>query len=154
MGLNKCKLRAKDTAHWPGLNEQLEKLVLCLKYSFLKHKPKSSQFLGHEIPVHPWTKLTTHIFHFKSSSYFLIADCTSIFSVIHKLSLMTDLYVANQCKQIFSDYGWFETLISDNSPCYTSQAFTVLCSLTVAIILPALCITCSQMVLLRSLLKL
>ena len=28
LGLNKCKLRAKDTAYWTGLNEQLGKLVL------------------------------------------------------------------------------------------------------------------------------
>ena len=24
LGLNKCKLRAKDTVYWPGLNDQLE----------------------------------------------------------------------------------------------------------------------------------
>ena len=30
----------------------------------------------------------------------------------------------NQCKQILSKYGWPETLISDNGPCYTLQAFT------------------------------
>ena len=28
LGLGKCKLRAKDTVYWPGLNDQLEKLVL------------------------------------------------------------------------------------------------------------------------------
>ena len=37
LGLTKCKLRAKETVYWPGLNDQLEKLVLncqlCLKYS-------------------------------------------------------------------------------------------------------------------------
>ena len=37
LGLNKCKLHAKETVYWPGLNEQLEKLILkcelCLKYS-------------------------------------------------------------------------------------------------------------------------
>ena len=27
LGLDKCKLRAKDTVYWPGMNEQLEKLV-------------------------------------------------------------------------------------------------------------------------------
>ena len=25
---------------------------------------------------------------------------------------------------IFSEYGWLETLISDNVPCYMSEAFT------------------------------
>ena len=37
LGLGKCKLWIKDTVYWPGINEQLEKLVqnceLCLKYS-------------------------------------------------------------------------------------------------------------------------
>ena len=28
LGLNKCKVRANDTVYWPGLNEQLENLVL------------------------------------------------------------------------------------------------------------------------------
>ena len=42
LGLNKCKLRAKETVYWPGLNDQLEDLVLncelCLKYSTAKCK--------------------------------------------------------------------------------------------------------------------
>ena len=54
----------------------------------------------------------------------MIVDYTVRFPVVHKLSLMTGLHVANQCKQVFSEYGWSETLISDNGPCYTSQAFT------------------------------
>ena len=37
LGLNKCKLRAKDRVYWPGLNDQFERLILncelCLKYS-------------------------------------------------------------------------------------------------------------------------
>ena len=28
LGLTKCKLRAKETVYWPGLNDQLKKLVL------------------------------------------------------------------------------------------------------------------------------
>ena len=36
LGLNKCKMRAKETVYWPGINEQLEPLILncqlCLKY--------------------------------------------------------------------------------------------------------------------------
>ena len=90
LGLNKCNLTAKDTVYWPGLNEQLEKLILnfdlCLKYSFSKQKQKSSQSWGHELPVHPWTKLATDIFHSESSSYLLIVDYTSRFPLVHKLS--------------------------------------------------------------------
>ena len=128
LGLNKCKLRVEDTVYWPDLNEQLEKLVLncklCLKYSFSKNNQKPSQSLGQEIPVHPWTKLATDIFHFESSSHLLIVYYTSRFPVVHKLSSIRGSHAATHCKQIFPDYGWPETLTSDNGPCYTLQAFT------------------------------
>ena len=50
LGLGKCKLRAKDTVYWPGLNDHLEKLILncelCLKYSHAKCKSKPNTTLG------------------------------------------------------------------------------------------------------------
>ena len=78
LGLNKCKLHAKYTVYWPGLNEQLERLILycelCLKYSKSKCKQQPSMSLGQEIPLHTWKKLVTHIFHFERASYLLIVD--------------------------------------------------------------------------------
>ena len=130
LGLNKCKLRAKDAVYLPGLNDQLEILILncerCLKYSHSKCKQEPSMFLGQEVPLHPWSKLATDIFHFEGASYLLIVDYTSRFPVVCKLSSMTGQHVASQCKFIFSEYGWPETLISNNGPCYTSEAFTSL----------------------------
>ena len=79
--------------------------------------------LGQEIPLHPWTKPATDLFHFEGASYILIVDYTSRFLVVAKLSSMTGQHVANHCKQVFSEYGWPETLISDNEPCYTVDAF-------------------------------
>ena len=42
LGLTKCKLHDKQAVYWPGLNEQLEQLILncqlCLKYSRSKKK--------------------------------------------------------------------------------------------------------------------
>ena len=128
VGLNKCKLCAKETVYWPGLNDQLEKLILncelCLKYSQSKCKQKPIMSLGQEIPLHPWTMLARDLFHFEGASYLLIVDYTSRFLVVCKLSPMTGKHVANHCKQIFSEYGWPETLISDNGPCYTADAFS------------------------------
>ena len=66
LGLSKCKLCKKDKVYWPGLNDQLEKLILkcefCLKYSQAKHKQQPTLSLGQEIPLHAWTKLATDIF--------------------------------------------------------------------------------------------
>ena len=40
------------------------------------------------------------------------------------LTTVTGVHVANQCKLVFSEHGWPDTLISDNGPCYASKAFT------------------------------
>ena len=37
---------------------------------------------------------------------------------------LTGQHIANHIKLIFSEYGWPETLVSDNGPCYTLQIFT------------------------------
>ena len=128
LGLGKCKLRVKDTVYWPGLNDKLEKLILncelCLKYSHAKCKSKPTTSLGQEIPVYPWSMLATDIFHFEGAAYLFIVDYTSRFTIVCKLTSMTGIHVANQCKSVCSEYGWPDTLISDNGPCYTSQAFT------------------------------
>ena len=130
LGLNKCKLHAKDTVYWPILNDQMEKhvlnCVLCLKYSHSKCKQEPSLSLGQEVPLYPWTKLATDIFHFEGASYLLVVDYTSRFLVVCKHTSMTDQHIAIQCKLIFSKYGWPETLISDNGTCYTADMFTKL----------------------------
>ena len=130
LGLNKCKLRAKETVYWPGLNDQLEDLVLncelCLKYSTAKCKLEPSLSLGQEVPLYPWTKLATDVFHFEGVSYLLIVDYASRYPVVHKLTSMTGQHVASHFKLICSEYGWLETLVSDNGPCHTSESFTTL----------------------------
>ena len=74
LGLNKCKCRAKETVYWPGMNTELENLVLncefCLKYSTAKHKLEPNLALGQEVPLYPWTKLATDIFHFEGGIIF------------------------------------------------------------------------------------
>ena len=102
LGLNKYKLHAKDIAYWPGLNEQLERMILscelCLKCSQSKCKQQPSMSLEQEIPLHPWSKLVADIFHFEGASYLLIVDYTHRFPVVCKLSSMTGQHVASQCK--------------------------------------------------------
>ena len=81
LGLTKCKLHAKQAVYWPGLNDQLEQLILhcqlCLKYSRSKKKSDAHSTLGQEIPIFPWMKLATDLFHFEGHSYLLIVDYTS-----------------------------------------------------------------------------
>ena len=127
LGLTKCKLHAKQAVYWPGINDQLEQLILncqlCLKYSRSKRKPDECSTLGQEVPIVPWTKLATDLFQFEGQSYLLIVDYTSQFPIVRRLTSMTAQHIADHCKQIFAEYGWPDTLISDNRPCYASETF-------------------------------
>ena len=127
LGPTKCKLHAKQAVYWPGLNNQLERLILncqlCLKYSRSKRKSDECSTLGQEVPILPWTKLATDLFHFDGQSYLFIVDYTSQFPVMRKLTSMMAHHIDNHFKQIFAEYGWPDTLISDNGPCYASKAF-------------------------------
>ena len=66
------------------------------------------------------------IFHFKNDFYLLIVNYTSTFPIVHKLTSTRAQQVASQMKLIFSEYGWPETLVSDNGPCYSAETFTKL----------------------------
>ena len=128
LGLNKCQMRAKETIYWPGLNGQLENLILncqlCLKYSKSKNKSTPHTALGHEVPAVPWSKVATDIFHYESQPYLLIVDYTSRFPIVRRLKSMSAQSVKEHFKSIFSEYGWPDTLVSDNGPCYTAEMFT------------------------------
>ena len=79
--------------------------------------------LGQEIPIHPWTKIAMDIFYFDGASYLLIVNYTCRFPVVRKLTSTTAEHVAGQIKLVFSEYGWPETIISDNGPFYSAEAF-------------------------------
>ena len=99
LGLNKCKMRAKETVYWLGINEQLEQLILncqlCLKYSRSKDKTTSHMALGHEVPPIPWSKVAMDIFHYESHSYLLIVDYTSRFPIVREVKLMSAQHIAD-----------------------------------------------------------
>ena len=113
--------------YWPGLNDQLEQLVLncplCLKYSTSKKKHDTHSALGREVPIFPWTKVATDIFHFEGNSYLLLVDYTSCFPIMRKPKSMTAQHIADHIKQLFAKYGWPDALVSDNGPCYASEIF-------------------------------
>ena len=127
--LEKCLNRANQSMYWPGLYDELKDFltncITCLKFS--AQKPISNnQHAGNEIPVPPWSKLASDIYYFEGDSYLLIVDYTSHFTIIRKLSSMTGKAIAHHMQSLFSKYGWPNTLVTDNGPCYTSKEFQIL----------------------------
>ena len=94
-------------SHWPG--------------TYSCDMPQSKQ-LGHEVPLLPWIRLVIDIFHFENSSFLLVVVYYSRFPIV-KLHRMTAKHVTSHLKTMSSEYGWSDSLVSDNGPCYVAIQF-------------------------------
>ena len=50
-------------------------------------------------------------------------DFTSRFPIVHKLKSMKAKHVGSHFSEVFGEYGWPDTLLTDNGPCYASHDF-------------------------------
>ena len=73
----------------------------------------------------PWNKLGCDLFHFNNNTYLLLADYSSKFPILRKLTSTSSTAVINHLKMIFSEHGPPETLMSDNGPQFSSQEFKI-----------------------------
>lgn len=124
-GMEKCKLRAKETVFWLNINSDIEKLVqncqTCQK--FQRSQPKE-QLMPHEIPSRPWQVLGTDLFYFHGTNYLIIADYYSKFPFIRKMpENCSSQTVINATKEIIAEHGIPEKIISDNGPHYSSEKY-------------------------------
>ena len=53
-----------------------------------------------------------------------MVDYTSRFPIVRELKSMSAQHVTEHFRLIFSEYGWPDTLVSDNGPCYVAETFT------------------------------
>ena len=124
LGMEKCKLRAKDAVFWHGINKQIEDLVstcsTCQKYRPSQSKEK---FIPHEVPPHAWHTIATDLFTWEQASYLLVADPYSRFPLIRRLHSTTSPAVIAHMKAIFEEYGIPSSVHSDNGPQYSSGDF-------------------------------
>ena len=77
-----------------------------------------------EIPIVTWKMVTSDLFVFNDKTFILVVDLFSRFPVIRKLAGESTHVVLEAIKDIFSDFGIPEAIITDNGPCYKSQKFS------------------------------
>ena len=115
--------RAKQAVWWPGISKQLEKLVRecpkCIKFRVQRAEP----LIPSTLPSLPWQKVGTDLFEWERNTYLLIVDYYSRWIEIAKLTGLTANSVINHTKSIFARYGIPETVISDNGPQFSSDAY-------------------------------
>ena len=122
-GITKCRLRAKQSMWWPGLNKQLERLVndcsICCKERVQHAEP----LMPTRFPDLPWQKVASDLFVWKGVYYLLVIDYFSRYVEIAKLNGESSTIVIKHLKSIFARHGIPQEMITDNGPQYSSREF-------------------------------
>ena len=119
-GVEKCKLRAKISVFWDGINKDIEEVIqrcdVCQTHQ--RSTPKET-LMPHELPTRPWQVLGTDLFHFNNAEYLIVVDYYSKFPLIRKMPTpCTSHAVVTATAEIFSEHGALQKVMSDNGPQY------------------------------------
>ena len=121
-GIDRTKLRARDSIYWPSINKDIECLVktcdLCQEHSCRNNKDPT---IPRDIPIQAWSTVQTDLFMLDGQSFLLVEDVTSQFPVVRILRNETTSCVLNALKGIYCDFGLPKTIISGNGPCFKEK---------------------------------
>ncbi|MES9993111.1 MAG: RNase H-like domain-containing protein, partial [Candidatus Thiodiazotropha sp.] len=122
-GITKCKLRAKESVWWLGINSDIEKLVKSCDVCAKLQNDHSEPMISTEYDDRPWKHLGSDLFFWRGHNYLLVICYYSRFIELAKLSTSTSEEVIKHMKSIFSRHGVCDILTTDNGPCYASKEF-------------------------------
>ncbi|CAB4035611.1 Hypothetical predicted protein [Paramuricea clavata] len=80
MGTEKCKKRAQDVLYWPGMNSQIEEMVLKCPTG-LEYRPSNQKepMIVQPTPTIPWDTVATDLFYWNNSNYLLVGLFFTLF---------------------------------------------------------------------------
>ena len=124
MGAVKSKSRAREVIYWPGMSGDIDNLTAscstCMKFS---QKNQHDPLQPHEIPLRPWMKLGTDLFHYRGNNYLIMIDYYSNFPEMVTLRDISADSVVNGTKSILARHGVPDVITSDGGGCYTSAKY-------------------------------
>uniref|UniRef100_A0AAR2KRY5 Gypsy retrotransposon integrase-like protein 1 n=1 Tax=Pygocentrus nattereri TaxID=42514 RepID=A0AAR2KRY5_PYGNA len=123
LGTEKCKRRTRTAIYWPGMNADIDHMVLncptCLKHH--DKQPKEPMILA-DLPAQPWQRVGTDLFHLDGKNYLLVIDLSN-YPEIALLPTMTAACVIKHLRSIFARHGIPQIVCSDNGPCFHCKEF-------------------------------
>ena len=89
-GIEKCKVRARQSLYWLGMSVEIEELVArcshCITY---RNKRQKERFIAQEIPNAPWIKVASDIFHLFGHHFVIVVDYFSKYVETERIADMT-----------------------------------------------------------------
>ena len=128
-GETKSLLLAKESVFWPGMANDIKKMVQCCPQC-QQHQPAPPKLpiLQPELPTRPWEKLGTDIFEYQGKRYLMIVDYFSRFIIVKHIHDLRAETVSNVFLEVLTEYGLPSIIMADCGTQYTSELFKKKCS--------------------------
>ena len=124
LGITKCRERANQGVWWPGLSKQIQDRMAMCKLCMQKNPAQQSEpLLPSTLPDRPFQRIGVDLCELKGKHFLVSVDYFSRYIDILPLQSLTSGGVINKMKQIFSQHGIAETVISDNGPQFAAKEF-------------------------------
>ena len=124
VGTERCKCHACKSIYWPGLNGELQNLILncstCLQY---RNAQPKEPLIPHNIPAEVWLTVGTDLFSVKNKNYLTVADYNTKFFDVMYVPDTNALTVTKHTKRCFGKFGIPKTVFSDNGPQFISNEY-------------------------------
>ena len=123
-GIQKCRLRARNTVFWPMINADIDKMIRSCSACQANQTSQQAEPLMNIETDAPWSVVGTDLFQWNSKQYIIVVDYYSNFPVVRQLGDTTSHNVVNCLRSIFAEFGIPDKVISDNGPQYSSAVFS------------------------------
>ena len=124
LGMEKCKLRARQSFFWPGLNNDVENVVRrCDACQRIQNNLPREKLLQHELSAEPFEKVGMDFFQFKGNNYLVITDYFSNYPDVCFLKDTSTKTLLEKVKACFARFGIPKIIISDGGPQFRSYEF-------------------------------
>ena len=125
LGIEKCKLRARECVFWPTMNKDITDVVSKCDVCQTNALPQHNEYkLSMQQDSHyPLQYVGMDIFEYKQHNYLLIADYYSSYPWIRKLSNISTQKVVDACKSVFNEFGYPQQIHTDSGTQFLSCEF-------------------------------
>ena len=123
-GIEKCRMRTRSSVWWPGITEQVSRMIQQCPVCTKEAQPRREPLLPSPLPQYPWHTVGTDLFELKGNHYLAIVDYFSRYPEVIKLTTTTSTGVIKALQSVFSRHGIPEIIRSDNGPQYSSHEFS------------------------------
>ena len=128
-GMNRMKSIARSFAYWPGLDDDIEAYVKrCASCQNAAKNPARLAPVPWPQPDKPWSRLHIDYAGPVNGIYYLVlVDAYSKWPEIVPVTSPTTFRTLEILKNVFSQHGLPETIVSDNGSQFTSREFQTYC---------------------------